>query len=173
MRPTRKSGPAQDSGLQRGDIILELNGKPMIDSNQLRMTISMMQPGEEVKLRMVRNGNPLNITVKLKEMPNEEAENKTPQGDEEQVLAGVEVANLTPETARRLELPANTTGVVVKRVSPSSPLADSGLRKGDVIQEVNHKPVKSVSDFQSAMRLDSKDPLLLVNRNGQTLFITA
>jgi len=167
------NGPAQAGGLQRGDIILEVNGNPMTDSNQLRMSISMMKPGEETKLKLVRNGNPLNITVKLNELPNEHAENRTQQGEEEQALEGVEVATLTPETARQLNLPPTTTGVVVKHVSPSSPLADSRLRRGDVIQEVNHKPVKDVADFRRALRKDAKDLLLLVNRGGQTLYLTA
>ena len=168
------NSPAQAAGLQRGDIILELNGKKLTDSNQLRMTISMMKPGTEAKLKVVRNGNPLNMNVKLGELPNEDAENRTPEGDnQEQALEGVEVANLTPETAHQLNLPPSTTGVVVKQVSPTSPLADSGLRRGDVIQEVNHKPVKNVSDLQSALGKDAKDPLLLVNRGGVTLYITA
>jgi len=167
------NSPAQAGGLERGDIILELNGKLLTDSNQLRMSISMMQPGTEAKLKVVREGNTREFTIKVKELPSEEAENKTPQNDREQALEGVEVATLTPETAKQLNLPPSTTGVVVKHVSPSSPLADSGLRRGDVIQEVNHKAVKNVSDLHEAMRKDSKDPLLLVNRGGQTLFITA
>jgi serine protease Do len=167
------SSPAQAAGLQRGDIILEVNGKPMVDSNQLRMTISMMQPGSEAKLKVVRDGSQRDVTVKLRELPTEEAENTKQSGDEPQSSAGVEVADLTPEIAQQLDLPPTTTGVVVERVSPSSPLADSGLRKGDVVQEVNHQPVKNVSDFHNAMGKDAKDPLLLVNRGGRTLFITA
>jgi serine protease Do len=169
------NSPAQAAGLQRGDIITELNGKPMNDSNQLRMTISMMQPGSEAKLKVMREGSARDVTVKLHELPTEQAENSTPGSDEQQQesTAGVEVANLTPEIARQLNLPPTTSGVVVKRVNPTSPLADSGLRKGDVVQEVNHQPVKNVSDFQAAMRKDSKDPLVLVNRGGRTLFITA
>lgn len=167
------NSPAEAGGLERGDIILELNGKPMTASNQLRMSISMMQPGTEAKLKVVREGNTREVTIKLKELPSEQARNKAPENDREQALEGVEVATLTPETAKQLNLPASTTGVVVKHVSPSSPLADSGLRRGDVIQEVNRKPVKNVSDLHEAMRKDSKDALLLVNRGGQTLFITA
>ena len=167
------SSPAQAAGLQRGDIILEVNGKPMTDSNQLRMTISMMQPGSEAKLKVVHDGSQRELTIKLHELPTEQAENDHQTGDQQQAPAGVEVANLTPEMAQQLNLPPTTTGVVVKRVSPSSPLADSGLREGDVVQEVNHQPVKNVSDFYNAMHKDDKNPLLLVNRGGRTLFITA
>ena len=133
----------------------------------------MMQPGSEVKLKVVRHGNQNDMTVKLNGMPTEEANAKTEEGGADQALEGVEVANLTPQTAQQLNLPPTTTGVVVTEVNPSSPMADSGLRKGDVIQEVNHQPVKNVSEFQNAIRKEGKEPLLLVNRGGVTLFITA
>jgi serine protease Do len=166
------NSPAQAAGLQRGDIILEVNGKPMTDSNQLRMTISMMQPGSEAQLKVAHDGSQRELTIKLHELPTEQAENNNQTGDQ-QALAGIEVANLTPDMAKQLDLPPTTTGVVVKRVNPSSPLADSGLREGDVVQEVNHQPVKNVSDFYNAMHKDATNPLLLVNRGGRTLFITA
>ena len=167
------NSPAQAAGLQRGDIILEVNGKPMADSNQLRMTISMMQPGSEAKLKVVHGGSQRELTIKLRELPTEQAENNNQTDDQQRSSAGVDVANLTPDLAQQLQLPPTTTGVVVKRVNPSSPLADSGLREGDVVQEVNHQPVKNVSDFYNAMRKDATNPLLLVNRGGRTLFITA
>jgi serine protease Do len=166
------NSPAQAAGLQRGDIILEVNGKPMTDSNQLRMTISMMQPGSEAKLKVVHGGSQRELTIKLHELPTEQAENDHESGDQQRASVGVEVANLTPEMAQQLNLPPTTTGVVVKRVNPTSPLADSGLREGDVVQEVNHQPVKNVSDFYNAMHKDATNPLLLVNRGGRTLFIT-
>ena len=167
------NSPAQAAGLHRGDIILEVNGTPMTDSNQLRMTISMMQPGAEAKLKVVHDGNPREVTIKLHELPTEQAENNNQGGNEQQALGGVEVSNLTPDIAQQLNLPSTTTGVVVTGVNPSSPLADSGLQKGDVIQEVNHQPVRNVTDFQNAMRKEGTNPLLLVNRGGRTLFITA
>ena len=139
------NSPAQAGGLQRGDIILEVNGKPMIDSNQLRMSISMMKPGTEAKLKVVHDGSTREMDIKLNELPNETAENKSQQGDEEQALEGVEVASLTPETARQLNLPSTTTGVVVRNVSPLSPLADSGLRRGERLSDsaVNLLPDKT------------------------------
>jgi serine protease Do len=167
------NSPAQAAGLLRGDIILEVNGQPMTSSNQLRMAISMMQPGSEAKLKVIRDGSQREITIKLHELPTEHAENNNETGDQQHASAGVEVANLTPQISQQLNLPPTTTGVVVKSVSPSSPLADSGLGKGDVIQEVNHQSVKSVSDFYNAMHKDAGNPLLLVNRGGRTLFITA
>jgi len=165
--------PAQEAGLQRGDILLAVNGKPITDSNQLRMGISMMPPGTEVKLQVLRNGNEREMAVKLAEMPTQQAKANNETGGLEGALEGVEVANLTPRTAQQLGLPAETKGVVVTDISPSSPAADSGLRKGDVIQEVNRQSVKNVSEFQEAVRKAGKEPLLLVNRRGTTLFVAA
>jgi serine protease Do len=166
------NSPADASGLRRGDIILEVNGKPLIDSNQLRVRISMMQPGTTTQLAVVRDGSQRNVSVQLSQLPDDKAENKTREGEHDQSLDGVEVETLTPETAQQVHLPPTTTGVFVKRVSPASPLADGGLREGDVIQEVNHTSVKNVSDLRKAVGKE-KDLLLLVNRAGQTLFITA
>ena len=166
--------PAQESGLQRGDILLDVNGKPATGSNQLRMDISMMEPGSSVKLNVLRNGSEKEMTVKLAEMPTETAKAESGNGEEStKALEGVEVSNLTPHAAERLGLPDSTTGVVVSDIDPASKLADSGLRQGDVIQEVNHEPVKNVSEFQSAVKKAGNEPLLLVNRRGQTLFIAA
>ena len=70
-------------------------------------------------------------------------------------------------------LPAGSTGVLVTKISPSSPAADSDLRPGDVIQEVNHKPVRNTAEFEQALRNSKTEPLLLVNRQGNTIFIVA
>ena len=167
------NSPAQDAGVRRGDILLEVNGRLVTNSNQLRNSISMMQPGTEIKLKLLRDGSERDLTVKLKEMPAETAMGRPDNDDSTQALDGVEVSNLSPNMAERLGLPESSTGVIVTDVDPSSKIADAGLRKGDVIQEVNHQPVKNVSEFQSAVKKGGNDPLLLVNRQGRTLFIAA
>jgi serine protease Do len=139
------------------------------------MSISMMQPGTELKLKTLRNGTERDATVKLAEMPTESA--KADSNDDQEggskALEGVEVSNLNARIAQELNLPSTTKGVVVTDIDPASKMADSGLQKGDVIQEVNHQPVSNVSEFQNAMRKSAADPLLLVNREGRTLFIAA
>jgi serine protease Do len=167
------NSPAQESGVQRGDILLEVNGKPVNDSNQLRMGISMMPPGTTVKLKLTRNGSEKDLNVKLAEMPAETTKLNSQEEGGNNALDGVEVTNLNAQVAQQLNLAPNTTGVVVADVDPSSKMADSGLRRGDVIQEVNHQSVKTVSEFQSALRKAGADPLLLVNRGGRTLYIAA
>ncbi len=168
------NSPAQKAGLERGDIILDLNGKPVTDSNQLRMNISMMQPDSSVTLKVLRNGSTREMTAKLAELQSTGQERAKAEGPNSgNVLDGVSVQNLTPQVAREAGVPATTPGVVVTDISPSSQVASSGLQEGDVIQEVNRKPVKNVTDFEQAIQHAGKDPLLLVNRHGNTLYVVA
>ncbi len=165
------NSPAQRSGLEKGDIILDVNGKPVADSNDLRMTISMMQPDASVNLRVFRNGGERNVNVQLGEMPTTTA-SVNPQGEHKSsALSGVSVDNLDAQSAHDLGLPANTQGVVVTNVDPSSAAADAGLQRGDVIQQVNRKPVTNTSDFERALGSSKESTLLLVNRNGSTLYL--
>jgi serine protease Do len=165
------AGPAQKNGIQRGDVILELNGKQMEDSRELRMAISMMNPDATVKLKLLRNGTPSDMTIKLGELPPEKEQAKAEEGNSEGIFDGVSLENLDSQTAKQLGLSAATAGVVVTEISPSSSQASSGLRRGDVIQEVNHQPVKNVAQLEEAVKKAGKNPLLLVNRQGNTMFI--
>lgn len=164
--------PAKRAGLERGDVILDVNGKPVTDSNQLRMNISMMHPDTRVALKVLRNGAERDMTATLAEMPNEEASLNNKSEGTKSSLSGVSVQDLDAQTAQQLGLPSSTTGVVVTRINPASPAADSGLRRGDVIQEVNRQPVKNAADFDRAMRDSKEDSLLLVNRQGVTTYVT-
>jgi serine protease Do len=163
--------PAAKAGLKNGDIILELNGKPVTDANELRMNISMMAPGTPVSLKVLRDGADHNMTTTLAELPTETASAEQNSSDSKSELSGISVQNLDPQTAHELKLPASTTGVVVTRINPSSPAADADLQRGDVIQEVNHKPVRNTADFEAAMRNSKDQALLLVNRQGSTLYV--
>jgi serine protease Do len=91
----------------------------------------------------------------------------------EGALQGVSVANLDAETAHDLKLPAMTKGVVVQQVNPASRAAEAGLKPGDVIEQVNHQPVTSVSDYNRAISSGKKEApvLLLVDRGGNTIFL--
>ena len=143
----------------------------MEDSRQLRMAISMMDPNSTVKLKFLRNGKPNDLSVKLGDLPADKEQAKSEEGSSDQVLDGVTVDNLDAQSARQLGIPASTTGVVVTDLNPSSTLAAAGLRPGDIIQEVNHQTVKNVAQFEETVRKAGKNPLLLVNRKGTTLFI--
>jgi serine protease Do len=164
--------PASRAGLMKGDIIQSVNGKPVNDSSQLRMNISLMPPGTSVNVKVLRNGTGHEMTVKLAELPTETAQVEKGSSATGNDMDGVSVSNLDGQTAHQLGLPANASGVVVTAVDAASQAAANGLKRGDVIQEVNHQPVHNVAEFQRAVRNNSGDEtLLLVNRQGSTLYL--
>jgi serine protease Do len=167
------NSPAARANLKNGDIILDVNGLPISDANQLRLKIGMMEPNTNVNLKVLRDGKTQDVAVQLGEFPSKEERAAIGSEHSESGLEGVSVSNLTPETAQELKLPDTTKGVVVDEVSPASRAADAGLQSGDVIQEVNHQAVKTVKDFSQAVSASKKDApvLLLVDRDGSTMFL--
>jgi serine protease Do len=163
--------PAARAGIEKGDIIITLNGKPVNDSNQLRLNISMMAPDSSASVKLLRKGAERDVTVKLAEYPSNEQRAKLEEGEPSGALEGVTVEDLNAGIRRELNLPAGAVGVVVTEVSPSSSAAAAGLRPGDVIQEVNRQAVRSAADFERALSKAGSNPLLLVNRRGNTLFL--
>jgi serine protease Do len=163
--------PAAKAGMQKGDIIEAVNGKTVNDGAQLRMHISLMQPGTTVNVKVLRDGTAREVPVRLGELPTEQAKAEKSDNAKENTMDGVSVENLSAQDAKQLKLPANASGVVVTDVDPNSQAAANGLKRGDVIQEVNHQAVHNVAEFQRAMRHGGDETLLLVNRQGNTMFL--
>ena len=164
--------PAAKAGIEKGDIILSVNGKAVNDSAQLRMNVSLMQPGTKVNVTVLRNGADRDIPVTLAELPAETARLNRESATPEDAMDGVSVENVTARNARQLGISPSTPGVVVTEVDPSSQAAANGLQPGDVIQEVNRKPVHNVAEFQQALKHSNTDEtLLLVNRQGSTIYL--
>ncbi len=157
--------PAARAGLERGDVILDVDGQKLDDSNQLRMRVSLTPPGSTVHLRVLRDGAEKTVAVKLAEMPANLANNggsaeKGSEGGATSVLEGVTVDA------------AKGQGVLVTGVGQGSPAASAGLREGDVILEVNRHEVGGVAAFDRAMRnANSGTTLLLVKRGENTFYI--
>jgi serine protease Do len=169
----KSGGPASKAGMQRGDVILTLNGQPVEDSRSLRLHIASMAPGQTVQLGIQRNQTKLSLSVTLAELP-ETPEAAAAPGTESapSAVAGVDVDTLTSDIAGQLGLPAETHGVVVTQVDPSSAAAETGLQRGDVIQEVNRTPVASVDQYTRAVKAaNGQQLLLLVNRAGTTHYV--
>jgi len=165
------NSPAQKAGLQKGDIIQAIDGRPVLTSAELRMHVSLMAPGTRVNVKVLRDGAEKIVPVTLAEMPTETAKAEQPDSNSQDSLEGIQVENVSARTARQLGLPENATGVVVTSVDPGSKAAESGLKRGDVIQEVNHKPVRNTAEFEAAMRNSKDTSLLLVNRQGNTMYL--
>ncbi len=166
--------PAEKGGLKEGDVVTQVNGDTVIDTQSLRNQIASMSPGSNVKLHVYRNGSPSDLSITLGERPaNLDARNShqgrgnDQGGGQQSGLEGVSVEDLSPDVARQLNLQQNATGVVVTDVEESSAAADAGLQRGDVIEQVNRQPVKSAADFERMVRAGKGGTtLLLVNRGG-------
>ena len=164
--------PAANAGLKKGDVIVKLNGQAESDSNDLRNTISQMSPGTQVKLDIWRDGKVQPFTVTLGELPKDKETTESSDDSSSGEIQGIDVQDLTPEISQQLNLPSGTHGVVVTSVDPASAAAAAGINRGDLIQEINHKPVTSASQYKQLMSGASGQPiLLLINRGGITSFV--
>lgn len=168
--------PAAQAGVQPGDIIRKFDGRDVKNFTALRMFVAQTQLDKQVELEIMRNGKPLKVTTQIKEQPTDyqsagvspkrgpsQAQPPGQSNDQETnsgLLASIRVAELTPEIARQLDLPANVQGVLVAGVDPDSGVAE--LQKGDVIEEINQQPVTSVADYNKiAAALDPSQPQVL------------
>jgi Do/DeqQ family serine protease len=167
--------PADRAGLRRGDVITALNGEAINDTNTLRNRIARIGPGTEATLTILRDGREQQVSVTLGELTTSGGGGGS-QPDRDGTTSGrlgVAVRPLTPEIASQLGIDRNAQGLVVISVEPSSPAADSGIQQGDVIVEANRRAVQTVDDLAAAVEQAGDRPLLLlINRRGQSAFIT-
>ncbi|HEY0378526.1 MAG TPA: DegQ family serine endoprotease [Pyrinomonadaceae bacterium] len=167
---------AERAGLKRGDLIVSLNGTPAADPNTFRNTVAGIAPGTQVTLATVRGGSEQQVSAVLGESQARGAEQRktgetAKEGETGQL--GISVSPLTPELVDQLELPKGTEGLLVREVDPDGPAADAGLRRGDVIEQVNQQPATTGAQLKAALdRAGSRPTLLLVNRQGTSIFLT-
>jgi serine protease Do len=168
--------PAAQGGVQPGDVIRKFGGRDVKDFNALRTLVAQTPLNKQVELEIMSNGKPLKVTTQIKEQPiDDQASGVSPRRNQPQPqrpgrpndqegtggpLASIHVQELTAETARQLDLPANVKGVLVSDVDPDSGVAE--LQKGDVIEEINQQPVLSVAEYNKiAGSLDPSQPQVL------------
>lgn len=169
--------PAERAGIRRGDIITQLNGEAVTDTNSLRNRVAAAGPNADVRLTILRDGKEQQITAKLAESQAtaSNAPGATPGqgGGSNAGRLGIAIEPVTPETAERLGL-RTPEGLVIRQVDPNGAAAAAGLAEGDVIVEANRQPVRTASDLEGALRKASGGSvLLLISREGQTIYVTA
>jgi serine protease Do len=165
-----KDGPAEVAGIKQGDVIVEFDGKPVNDSADLPLLVARTAVGSSVPLKLVRDKKTETVTVKIQELKDEEA---TEQATGTSEGLGLTVQTLAPELAENLGLDRGLKGVVVTEVDPTGPAAEAGIRRGDVILEVNRSPVKDVDAYRKALKGagKGKSVLFLVRRGDNTIFL--
>jgi serine protease Do len=165
-----EEGPAEKAGIQRGDVIIEFDGKEITDPSSLRNSVAGTPPGKKVTLKIMRDGKMQNIDVTIAELP---AEIQKLHGEFDNLLKGVMVQGITPELKKNLDIPKRINGVVVTDIEEDSP-AGGLLMPNDVIIEVNRKRINDMKDYAAVVSKikSGQDILLLVFRDGSTIYIS-
>lgn len=165
-----KGGPAEESGIEVGDIILEFNGTDIVDSADLPHEVGLTKAGSEVPVLVVRGGDKKRLKVKVGSLEGEGENTIALNSDDQTGRLGAQVEDLSDEQRASMRL---IGGVVVTRVYPDSAAAKAGLRGGDIITLINNRPIESVQNFQqvvASLPSGRAVPMRII-RNGRAGFI--
>jgi len=167
-----EGSPAEKSGLRVGDVIVEIDGKKVQESQEVVREVLKKKVGEKIGFVIIREGKSTKISVTTSQMPTEPVEEK-PVETRKEMWFGLRVRTLTPEIARQLGIP-KAEGVVIEQVEEGSVARDGGLQNGDVIMEVNRERTRNEGDYRTAMQKAKPDQgvLFLVNRRGSMFFVS-
>jgi serine protease Do len=169
--------PAAKAGLKEGDVITQFNGNPVIDSKHLRLMVAETAPDTHANLQYLRNGKERETTVTLGELKNQQLAQARGRGGPQMrsgrggFLAGMQVAELDPQTRDQFNIPNDVQGLVITDVQSGSAAGRAGLQAGDVIEEVNHQAVHSLRDAASELRNERRTVLLRVWSNGGSRYV--
>jgi serine protease Do len=163
-----KDGPAEKAGVKVGDVIIEFDGKEIRDSGDLPIIVARTPVDRKVRMKVLRDKQEMQLTVSVGELKDEEVVASAPEKGE----LGMTVQKLTPQIAESLGL-EKADGVVVSAVDPGGVADEAGIRRGDVILEVDRKPVRTIDEYKKAVAgiRKGKGVLLLVRRGESTLFL--
>ena len=161
-------GPADKAGIKRGDVIVRFNRQDVKEMEELPKIVANTTPGKAVPVDVIRDGAPKTIQVTIDVLKDSPAQVASKQKDQ----LGMEVQDITPELAQSLQLEV-TEGVLVSNVEQGKPAGEAGLRRGDVITEINRKSVRNVGDYTQLTRgfKAGDTALMLVRRGGSTIYI--
>jgi len=143
--------PGSRAGLRPYDVIVAVDGKPVVRNDELIQNVAARPPGSMTTLQVVRDGRALNVAVKLAErplrerqIPRDEAQPSNNPGP----ALGLSVREIDPDLAARLHLPKGIEGVIVSRVDAMSPAFDADIERGHVLLEINRQPIRSIEDYR-------------------------
>jgi serine protease Do len=166
-----EGSPAEQAGVQRGDVVTEIDGEPVTEVGRLRNLVAGMMPGTKVQLGIERSGRKQTLQVTLGELPQTSQASAAPNeqgGAPNPERLGLAVEDLTPELAQQLGVQAGQ-GAVIARVQPGSAAEEAGLQRGDVIEEVNRKKIDSAQALvETVQSLKSGETAAFLVRRGDT-----
>jgi serine protease Do len=165
-----KGSPAEEAGLRRGDVILQVGDFPVNDPQALRYRFATRMIGERVQLTVQRRGTSVQVPVQLEPPPDE------PTPDERQLsnlspLSGATVVSLSPAFAEDHGLDSGISGVAVLDVRPGSAAERVGLRAGDIIRAIDNQPITTVQEVEQLRSRAFKGWSLILTRRGQEISI--
>jgi len=170
------NSPAERAGFKRGDVIITFMGQAVENSAKLRNIVARAEVGSRGKVQVIRNKEEVDLDVIIETQPKDMFARGRGEGKSipSKSLAGIEVEKLTTDLALQLGLDREERGVVVMRVEPGSSAEEAGLRRGDLIMEVNHGSIHDLQDYEEKLsaRPDNQAILLLIRRQERTLFLT-
>jgi len=163
--------PAAKAGIQRRDVIAKFDGNSIVENDSLPRFVAKTPIGKEVSVEVSRGGAVKILKVKIEELKDSEVD-ETEQETPDDTKLGLTVQDISPEIARSLGLD-DIKGIVVTNVTTDSEAERKGIRRGDVIAEINSQPITSVAEFKKLTKDLKKDKplLILINRNNDTFFI--
>jgi serine protease Do len=166
-----KGDPADKAGIKVGDIITEIDGKPIKDSHDLLMVIASLHVGQKINVKAVRDGREMAFTVTVGERKDTVTAG-VEKPDTSESLFGISAQDISPEIARRLGIAPG--GVIVTDVEAGSPASEVGIQPQDVIVRVNRVTISSVKDFDREMTkaAEKKSVSLLIKRGKSSFFVT-
>jgi len=166
--------PAEKAKIKRGDVIVEFDGKKITGVEQFRMLAADAIPGEKVDVVLVREGKKKTVRLEVGEKPDENAGQAAESNAEtiSPLFLGVGLQNLRDDYRESLGLPDEVNGVIVTDVQQGTPAAKAGLRRGDVIVEVDKKQIENLDDFRNVMDDYGKDKVMVVIFRGGGYFYT-
>jgi serine protease Do len=167
-----KDSPAMAAGLKRGDVIVAYDNRTIKESQELPLMVGETPVGRTVNVKIIRGRATRQVAVTI--TPSREEEIEKAMATQEQAPSpgfGLEVQNTTSPLARNLGIKENV-GVMITSVEPDSSADAAGLRRGDIILEVNRHVIKDVDGYQQALaKAGNKSVLLLIERGGGTVFV--
>ncbi|MDP7420579.1 MAG: PDZ domain-containing protein, partial [bacterium] len=161
--------PAEEAGLQQGDVVVEIDGKKLASTLDLRNLVALKEPGDTVELLIVREGREKEIDVKIGERPAQGSIKRLGSDTAAHDKLGLVVQELTKELRETYAIEVRE-GVVVVEVKDDSPAATVGISPGEVIMEINHREVLTIADYEEAMsRVRSGERLLLLMKGRRAV----